>query len=210
MLRKALDAASPNSDQIGTGESRNAGENDPLLRSDQDQPGYTTTNSDADAEGSESRSYDDEYAMMEQWNDDNLSEGSDVGFLTRFWKATKEITVLIVNVDNLWDSPTTRNVSRRNKAVVFFWFFILSFFYTTERTIFKFLVDRAGPFRLFAVELVAASHALMVGIGMLISAISRKDFAMSSLGIPIIDVGCKCMVFASVSNFISHSFLSLR
>ncbi|KAL3945520.1 MAG: hypothetical protein SGBAC_000419 [Bacillariaceae sp.] len=194
MLRKALDAASPNSDQIGTGESRNAGENDPLLRSDQDQPGYTTTNSDADAEGSESRSYDDEYAMMEQWNDDNLSEGSDVGFLTRFWKATKEITVLIVNVDNLWDSPTTRNVSRRNKAVVFFWFFILSFFYTTERTIFKFLVDRAGPFRLFAVELVAASHALMVGIGMLISAISRKDFAMSSLGIPIIDVGLMALL----------------
>mmetsp|Transcript_41910 Transcript_41910/g.100987 ORF Transcript_41910/g.100987 Transcript_41910/m.100987 type:complete len:521 (-) Transcript_41910:3359-4921(-) len=192
MLRQALDDASPKSNQIGTEELRNAGENDPLLRGNQESNLYATN---SDAEVSESgRSYDDEYEMIEQWNDDNVSEGSEVGFLTRFWKATKEIIMLIINVDNLWDSPTTRNVSRRSKAVVFFWFFILSLFYTAERTMFKFLVDRAGPFRLFAVELVAASHALMVAIGMLISAISRKDFGISSLGIPIIDVGLMALL----------------
>lgn len=185
MLRQALDADSAKNSQIGAGESKVATETDPLLQNDQDQQLYAN-NSD-----SESHAYDDEIAMMEQWNDDNTSVGSDVGFLTRMWKTIKEILILIINVDNLWDSPTTRNVSRRSKAVVFFWFFILSLFYTAERTTFKFLVDRAGPFRLFAVELVAASHALMLAIGMMISAISRKEFGISSLGIPIIDVGCE-------------------
>jgi hypothetical protein len=195
MLRQALDAASGQQEQASASAeaTSSAGESEPLLQDHSDRT-YATNNDEV--EDSDTRSFDEdedneEYEIMQNWHDDNTSEGSDVGFTERTCKATKEIIMLIINVDNLWDSPSSRQVFRRKKVVVLFWFFILASFYAVERTTFKFLVDRSGPFRLFAVEMITASHALMVAIGMFISAISRKDFKIKRLGIPIIDVGRK-------------------
>jgi hypothetical protein len=42
--------------------------------------------------------------------------------------------------------------------------------------------------------MVTLTHALMIGTGMLISAISRKDFSMQPLGIPFIDCGLMALL----------------
>ena len=113
------------------------------------------------------------------------------------WTMFKGCLTVVINVENVWDSPTTsqgREIRRRNHYVIMFWFFILAISYTAERVSFKLLVDRSGPFRLLAVEVVAFVHALMVGGGMLAFAISRKDFSMQPLGIPLVDVGLMALL----------------
>eukprot|EP00980_Cylindrotheca_fusiformis_P009351 scaffold2047_cov129-Cylindrotheca_fusiformis.AAC.30 len=198
MLRQALDAANGQQEQASAEGSTSVDETEPLINSLSDQ-GYDTNNNDNEADDSESRSSDEDedYSVLQNWQDDNTSEGSEAGFLERTWKAIKELVMLIINVDNLWDSPTSRQVIRKKKVVVLFWFFILASFYAVERTTFKFLVDRSGPFRLVSVEVIAASHAIMVAIGMLITAISTKNFKITGLGIPIIDVGCEYQLLDS-------------
>jgi hypothetical protein len=115
----------------------------------------------------------------------------------RVWSLIKGCLTVVVNVENVWDSPTTsqgREIRRKNRCVILFWFFILAISYTTERVSYKLLVDRSGPFRLLAVEVVAFTHALMVGCGMLVFAIARKDFTMQPLGIPVVDVGLMALL----------------
>ena len=53
-------------------------------------------------------------------------------------------------------------------------------------------MDRAGPFRLFSVEILTFCHAILLGLGMLVSALYRRKLSFKQpLGIPLVDVGCK-------------------
>jgi hypothetical protein len=99
--------------------------------------------------------------------------------------------------------PSSTNVAqlrRRSYLIVLFWFVVLAGGYATERSTFKLLVDRAGPFRLFSVEMVTISHAIMLGSWMVVSNIYQNRQVASNdsnessripLGIPLVDVGCK-------------------
>jgi hypothetical protein len=195
MLRQALDAAQGQQQQSEC-ESRSATETDSLLpESQQDQMyGAASSNMDEEDEGAETGSYEDDDYIIQDWQE-GAGAVEEASLMEKAWKKTKGCFFLVLNVENLWDSPSMNGAqvsrSRRNNFVVLFWFFILASFYASERCTFKLLVDRTGPFRLFAVEMVTFSHATMVGGGMLISAISRKSFRMQPLGIPIVDVGRK-------------------
>lgn len=204
MLRQALDDAAKGQQQAQEQQSeiddQRASEIDSLLPNAAQDANYASTRSAQPGDdGSESRSYDeedDEGYLMEDWHDEEGSEAEPVPSLfAKVWQALKSFIILVVNVENLWDSPSHNNdgpeLSRRNHYIVFFWFFVLAISYALERSTFKFLVDRSGPFRLFAVEMVTFTHALMTGLGMLISALSRKNFSIQALGIPIVDVGRK-------------------
>lgn len=198
MLRQALDAAEKGQHAQTV---LQPSETDALLpvTKKKAESGYESTQVADD--GSELRSSDDEddaYLLEDEWQDEEGSEveATDIApsIFVKVWAAAKSLFFLIVNVENLWDSPNGAHpveISRRNHYIVLFWFFVLASSYALERSTFKFLVDQSGPFRLFAVEMVTVTHALMIGLGMLISAISRKDFSMKRLGIPIVDVGCK-------------------
>lgn len=212
MLRKALDDAERGQQQqqqqqrqiqqLQTEplEAPSASETDSLIpRASQDANYLSTTTSPGD-DASDSRSDDDdeEGYLLEDWQDDE--EGSVVepppSFIDKMWTAIKTCFMLVVNVENLWDSPSRNGpteVTRRNHFIVFFWFFILAISYALERSTFKLLVDRSGPFRLFSVEMITCTHAVLTGMGMFLSAFSRKDFKFQPLGIPVVDVGCKWM-----------------
>ena len=200
MLRQALDAAlkgQEQREQIEVAEARSVTETDSLLpdASTQAEQSYAATSNNDEFGESESQSFDDEHYIIEGWEDSARHAAvPEASILGRVWNLIKGCFFLVLNVENLWDSPDSVAdglVSRRNHCVVLFWFFILAASYASERCSFKLLVDRTGPFRLFAVEMVTFSHAMMIGLGMLISAVSRKDFQMQALGIPIVDVGCK-------------------
>jgi hypothetical protein len=51
---------------------------------------------------------------------------------------------------------------RTRNLIVLFWFVVLASSYAAERSTYKLLVDRAGPFRLFAVEMVTFTHSVML------------------------------------------------
>jgi len=139
----------------------------------------------------------DEYWETERSSITDILRRRGSNIVIRVWSLIKGCFMIVVNVENVWDSPTTsqgREIRRRNHCVILFWFFILAISYTTERVSFKLLVDRSGPFRLLAVEVVAFTHVLLVGCGMLVFAVSRKDFAMQPLGIPVVDVGLMALL----------------
>jgi hypothetical protein len=98
----------------------------------------------------------------------------------------------VANVENLWDSPAHRR-TKKTWFVVLFWFTLLAVSYALERTTFKLLVDRMGPFRLFSAIVLTGSHALVLSMGLLIGRLVRKTWGRGfrSLGIPVVDVGCK-------------------
>lgn len=194
MLRQALDAANDYRPEV-----QGSTETDSLLPDTQEQSYAATsaTHDEYDQLSEESRSYEDEEDyLIQDWQENSIANAAEVGILGKAWKGIKACFVLVVNVENLWDSPQMHGpqASRRNHLVVLFWFFILATSYACERSTFKLLVDRTGPFRLFAVEMVTFIHALMVGTGMFISAVSRKDFKMQPLGIPFVDVGLMALL----------------
>ena len=157
---------------------------------------------DDDASGDDDD--DEEYSVGddEDWDTEGNSMTDNLkrsvrDMAIRIWSLIKGCLTVVVNVENVWDSPTTsygREIRRKNRCVILFWFFILAISYTTERVTYKLLVDRSGPFRLVAVEMVAFTHALMVGCGMLAFAIAQKDFTMQPLGIPVVDVGLMALL----------------
>ena len=202
MLRQALDNAARGERQTGfvvdASAQQVSSEVQPLIPSGAQGSSYTIASSaEADAE-SDTRSSDDddeEGHTVDDWQSEDLSqvEPLPTAFAT-LWATAKSFLRLVLDVENLWDSPSQNNtpeISRRNHYIVFFWFFILASSYAMERSTFKLLVDRSGPFRLFAVEMITFIHALMIGAGMLISAFMRKDFRFRTLGIPVVDVGCE-------------------
>ena len=155
-----------------------------------------------DAEEDESDAYfgdEDDEEEGDDYSYDNASSTSSENILQKSFQAVRNFFLVIANVDNLWDSPSSRNGEGGNRTsfvwcVVFFWFSMLSCGYAIERTTFKLLVDRTGPFRLFSAQVITAIHALFLGIGMAISAVIHKRFERKALGIPIVDVGCKFCV----------------
>ena len=64
---------------------------------------------------------------------------------------------------------------RHNNLIVLFWFVVLATSYAGERSTFKLLVDRAGPFRLFSVEMVTSTHAILLGLGLWIARCVRQQ-----------------------------------
>jgi len=158
------------------------------------------SNDDSD-DGEENDDDDDEEEyLIENWQSERKSIAESLrtnGYIMRAWNIIKGCCLIVINVENVWDSPHTshgREISRRNHFVILFWFFILAISYTAERTTFKLLVDGTGPFREFAVVIVSLTHALLVGCGILASAISRKTFTILPLGIPLVDVSLMALL----------------
>mmetsp|Transcript_19255 Transcript_19255/g.39013 ORF Transcript_19255/g.39013 Transcript_19255/m.39013 type:complete len:600 (+) Transcript_19255:1749-3548(+) len=147
---------------------------------------------------------DEEYTWEEEDDDEDDDDDDDsqaqvpLSAPQRMCQAIKNAFVVIANVENLWDSPpdpshqgrsatTTTSggsagggsdddsvTTRRKKWIVLFWFVVLATSYAGERSTFKLLVDRAGPFRLFAVEMVTAVHAVLLGLSMAVYTIATK------------------------------------
>lgn len=122
-------------------------------------------------------------------DDDSIDEEStqQCYILWRIWKTIANFVRIVANVDNLWDtSPNDRVVvsSRRRKVLVLFWFVVVATSYAGERSSFKWLVDRSGPFRLVMVQLVVLTNAILMGILYHVQKRRRRR----ALGISIVDV----------------------
>jgi hypothetical protein len=175
-----------------------------------------------DEDEEEEEDYDDD-DDVEYWQEDDARRESLLG---RIWGGIKSVVLVVANVENLYDSDSFHQspywsnnpqLARRNSLIVFFWFVVLATTYTCERSTFKLLVDRAGPFRLFAVQMVTATHAILLGTGMLLSCLITKlsnnnnrnrrshqasflemsnisDNGRLPLGIPIVDVGVMALL----------------
>ncbi|CAB9511462.1 expressed unknown protein [Seminavis robusta] len=156
----------------------------------------------------------------DDWSEQQRSRQQPPGMTRKAWDSIRNAFLLVANVENLWDSPVPNQPSggdgyrsnmmytngtsssaasvarlrRRSYLIVLFWFFVLAGAYAMERSTFKLLVDRAGPFRLFSVEMVTLTHALMLGAWMVVSSIyqsrqEQDEGSRISLGIPLVDVG---------------------
>ncbi len=132
----------------------------------------------------------------------------------------RAVAVIIADVDNVWDSPenscrrannnnggnntrssvydviTGGTSTIRNRTAAIFWFVVLSISYASERSTFKIMVDRVGPFRLFSAEVILGMHVLFSSFAMIFWNIFwNKDEKGSSygsgfgLGLPLADVG---------------------
>ena len=119
-----------------------------------------------------------------------------------------------------------RQNSHRNKVAVIFNFVLLALGYCAERSTFKVLVDKAGPFRLCSAEVITGFHALILGFGMLGSSFVRwfRDHTSHSrntrdsghrgsnsgnvkgLGLPVADLGCK---FGKLDEHMYHMLIPL-
>jgi hypothetical protein len=145
----------------------------------------------------------------------------------KFARKVRAVAVIIADVDNVWDSPensTTSNNSFdrsrrpnsgntrastvydvitggtstiRNRTAAIFWFAVLSISYASERSTFKVMVDRVGPFRLFSAEIILGLHVLLSSLAMLFWNVfwkTEKEFGSAygsgfGLGLPLADVG---------------------
>lgn len=158
-----------------------------------------TPSENSDEEGSTSWSnlplYDDGTScVLNEWQERRRSCTSinEQSVPVQFLKVFKEFCVLVINIEDVWDSPNPAGeVSCRSYAAVLFWFSVLATAYATERASFKLLVDRAGPFRLFSAEVIAIVHCSVVGVGIIGRSLQRKHFELKPLGVSLIDVGCK-------------------
>jgi CRT-like, chloroquine-resistance transporter-like len=124
----------------------------------------------------------------------------------RLWRGLKTLVRVVANVENLWDSPhlnhqqhppslAARQLRRRNQYVVLFWFVVLASSYAGERSTFKLLVDRAGPFRLFTVQMITGTHILLMGTALVIS-YYRQRARFMALGVPLVD----CVLMALLDS----------
>jgi hypothetical protein len=196
MLRLALDAvegAKAAAAAAGEEEAETdiPGSESTSLANESETRGYGSTDITAknqeDDDDIDSHSYDEEDSSSYVSVDPSQEHREPL--VKRCWAGVRECFTTIANVDSLWDD-TEGNITRRNQLVVLFWFFVLASAYSGERSTFYLLVDRTGPFRLFSAVMITASHAVMLGLGMLVSIIHRRNFHIKALGIPIVDVGC--------------------
>jgi len=190
----------------------------PMHGNDYDDDEEEDDDEDDDEDGS--GSMDDSYGEDDEWsqggNQNQQQHPLEIGVAEKAWNAVRNGFMLVANVNDLWDSPgphqadssynstpstynSTPGHRRRSYMIVLFWFFILAGAYASERSTFKLLVDRAGPFRLFSVEMVTGAHAMMLGIWLAASNLYQRkhqeeESSASSnkipLGIPLVDVGC--------------------
>jgi len=109
----------------------------------------------------------------------------------------------------IYNAITGGTANARNKTAALFWFLLLSFSYASERSTFKLIVDRVGPFRLFSAELIVGAHAILLGLVLVGGVVWKKELhewsgggggsgnryrggVMESgggLGVPLADVG---------------------
>ena len=204
MLRQALDAAEQQEQQqlLPTVDSDTTLS---LVAGNEEYGSLTKTASEGDDESGV------EDSTLENDSDDDDEEPlqpSETTYLYRCFSWIRSLVMLVANVDNLWDSPVLGRRSRQTWCVVLFWFTMLATGYALERTTFKLMVDRTGPFRLFSAVALTATHALLLSLGMLVSNITTKSWGGFSraLGIPIVDVGCK---FVSYLRMCAQSHNSL-
>jgi hypothetical protein len=218
MLRQALDAAEGQKQQADAtaaataaaafaSERTSLGLGLDLNTVPEDSRGYGTAQAGAsvtDEGDSIGQSYDDggteEDDSMDEWHDEGEESVPKLSIVQKLWQGIKSAFLIVANVENLWDTPPgprshngAYKHSRRANGVVGFWFIVLATSYAGERATFKVLIDRAGPFRLFAVEMVTASHAIMLGIIMAISYMTNQ-IQIQSLGIPVVDVGLMALL----------------
>jgi hypothetical protein len=214
MLRQALDAAEGQKQQEATAAAA-ANETTSLASATPVAPqlpcplsdsgrsrGYGTTGTaseDGDSMGQSDDATDEDYLLDDDSQDDSDPQP---GLLLAVWERVKSAFFIVANVENLWDTPPDPRQSqqaarseqnRRVNFVVFFWFFVLAVSYASERATYKILVDRSGPFRLFAGCMVTAVHAIMLGLVMIVSYLTNQ-MQPHPLGIPIVDVGLMALL----------------
>lgn len=196
MLKQALDSEGDHGDHLEN-ESKFASETARLTDGERDEYGSSSAGPLTHASSDQM-----EDGEVLSWSDDDVDELSSLPSVEaqpsrfgRAWQAIVGCCKVFADVDNLWDSPRQGRRSRKSMLVVLSWFTMLASAYAMERVTFKVLVDRLGPYRLFTAEVIAAMHAIFVGVGMfisaLISALSQRKFELKPLGIPLVDVGCK-------------------
>jgi CRT-like, chloroquine-resistance transporter-like len=159
-----------------------------------------------------SNSTEEDGDSLSQLDDDEKSAEDEDEVITlpeKAWNGIKALVRVVANVENLWDSPPqpiplsssgyypqsaqSRQHRRRNQYVVLFWFVVLASSYAGERSTYKLLVDRAGPFRLFSVQMITITHTLLMGCGLLVSYYVRLHQRpvdgpiFMPLGIPLVD-----------------------
>lgn len=183
---------------------------DSLISPSSDTPVYGGTNSETEDSHLDvlSEEEDDDDDDVDDEGDDDSdelppvqdAEDSVTSCLQRLYGGIKSAILIVANVENLWDEVEPDGVSRtsntqstglrrRNHIVVLFWFFILAASYAGERSTFKLLVDHAGPFRLMAVEMVTAAHAILLAFVMFATFLFGRSRNLPSLGVTLIDVG---------------------
>jgi len=199
MLRQALDAAEGQKEEESAPPSEITALEEGQTTGDE---GYGAVSEEET--NSQVHSYDDEAGesdslLEDEWEEEEETDESP-SVVEIVWTKIKNAFLVVANVENLWDTPpgpnstqAARNQSRRNHLIVLFWFVVLAASYAGERSTYKLLVDRAGPFRLFAVEMVTATHAIMLGLGMFLSYI-MKQAQNIPLGIPLVDVGLMALL----------------
>lgn len=137
--------------------------------------------------------YDEEESEDDDEDDDDVTLDDEDALpptcFQKFCKTINDTFVVIANVENLWDTDSNVDPSnrRRNHLIVLFWFVVLAASYAGERTTFKLLSDQSGPFRIFSVEVVTATHAIMLGVFMILGRVLGYGSKLS-LGISLVDV----------------------
>lgn len=151
---------------------------------------------------------DDDGEYSDEWEDeeDEEEEEKPPSTLVKMWQAVKSFILIVANVDGLWDSTESSSaIPSRTRLIVLFWFVVLAGSYALERSTFKVLVDKAGPFRLFSVEMVTAIHSMLLGIGLIFSCCLNRGGSNNNgwdgrssdrigLGISIVDVGLMALL----------------
>jgi hypothetical protein len=198
MLRHVLDAAegakaaaaAAAAEEVETASMQPDSESTSLAAQDSDSAvprAYGSTKIRDGGDDTESHDYDEEDSASYASTD--LSQEDREPLMERCCLGVKDCFAMIADVDNLWDESEGQ-ITRRNRLLVLFWFFLLATAYAGERSTFYLLVDRTGPFRLFSAVMITSCHALLLALGMLLSAIQRRNFTLKQLGLPIVDVGC--------------------